>query len=117
MKRAIARYTVGATIAAGFLAVTAPAHAAMLPCGAEGVTGGAIYACGSVDYPTDDNGLPSGAPTDGSATVSSAGAPIGGDAVVSGDSSGITLTAEGNDSNPAPANGSVTVQIPPQGLS
>src|SRR5207247_7885970 len=91
MKRAIARSIVGASIAAGLLAVAAPAHAAMLPCDAEVVTGGVVYACGSVNYPTDDNGLPSGAPTDGSATVSSAGAPIGGAAVVAGDSTGITL--------------------------
>ena len=84
----------------------------MLPCDAETVTGGAAYACGSVNYPSDPSGVPTGAPTDGSLVVSSAGGPVGGDAVVSGDASAITVTAEGNSGNPPPANQSVTVTVP-----
>lgn len=112
MKRAVARYAIGAGIVTGFFALAAPVHADMLPCDAETVTGGAAYVCGSVNYPTDPSGTPSGAPTDGSLIVSSAGAPVGGDAVVSGDSSALTVTAEGNSSNPPPADQSITVQVP-----
>jgi len=108
MKRTVLLSTLGASVLAGVL-LAGPVKAET--CNPDPIVGSTAHACGSLTYPTDGAGTPTGPPTSGYIIVSG-GVPQGGVIGVRGnDQPSITVAGQGNAVNPAPFDGATSVTV------